>query len=210
MYIRRALIKAIGPLDKSSFPMGYGEEVDYSQRAVLAGWTNVVAPHVFVKHLRSQSFGVERRKQLVAASKVILWDRFPRMLDDVAVWESSIGAALVEANAMRIRSAWRGGEVEPRTCVVSRTSDDPTATPTVRLVEGTSPVGAGTWCHPDPLSAPESEGELARSVLRMVVLGGAEAIQLDDGLDAHESLLAALAQDLGVVLRRSRDQYVTS
>ncbi|HTZ42343.1 MAG TPA: glycosyltransferase [Jatrophihabitans sp.] len=64
-YVRRAALDVVGPFDPAFSP-GYGEEVDFSQRAVAAGFEHVVADDVYVFHKGGSSFGrspaMERRK----------------------------------------------------------------------------------------------------------------------------------------------------
>jgi GT2 family glycosyltransferase len=90
MYIKRSAIDSIGVLDEQAFPVGYGEEVDFSQRAIASGLRNVLAPHVFARHYRSQSFGSEKRGELVRSSRAVLGERYPTMRRDVRDWESSV------------------------------------------------------------------------------------------------------------------------
>jgi glycosyltransferase involved in cell wall biosynthesis/GT2 family glycosyltransferase len=60
MYIKRALISAIGYFDEIAFPRGYGEENDYCMRARSKGWRNVISPWSYVYHERTVSFGKEK------------------------------------------------------------------------------------------------------------------------------------------------------
>jgi len=64
-YVRRVVLDAVGPFDPAFSP-GYGEEVDFSQRAVAAGFEHVVADDVYVFHKGGSSFGrspaIERRR----------------------------------------------------------------------------------------------------------------------------------------------------
>jgi GT2 family glycosyltransferase len=64
LYIRRAVLDAIGYFDAVHFPFGYGEESDFCYRARKLGWRHVVAGNVFVRHWEGQSFG-ERKARLV-------------------------------------------------------------------------------------------------------------------------------------------------
>jgi GT2 family glycosyltransferase len=196
MYIRRALIKKLGALDRDGFPVGYGEEVDYSQKAILAGWANVVAPHVFVKHLRSQSFGPDRRKQLVDASKEVLTQRYPQLRADVATWESSLGAALVQQNAARVRSGWSGGRPSARSVEVRDLDLQYTQ---VRLVgtEG-SLAPEDEWCFPPNQRKVDSEEALDQAVSEMIVLGCAESVVSHSRSARKHSALRRVAGDLGV------------
>lgn len=68
MYIRRAALDLVGAFDEESFPRGYGEENDFSQRAEAAGFVNLIDDATFVYHKRSASFGIHRA-DLVAAAK---------------------------------------------------------------------------------------------------------------------------------------------
>ncbi len=63
--ISRKVIETIGYFDEESFPMGYGEEDDYTQRALDAGFMHAIATHCYVYHAKSKSFGSTRRTQLV-------------------------------------------------------------------------------------------------------------------------------------------------
>ncbi|MEO1102400.1 MAG: glycosyltransferase [Pseudomonadota bacterium] len=57
MAIRRAALAEVGDFDADTFGLGYGEEGDFCMRALKAGWRNVLATDVFVKHYGSASFG---------------------------------------------------------------------------------------------------------------------------------------------------------
>ena len=64
-YVRRAALDVVGAFDPAFSP-GYGEEVDFSQRAIAAGFEHVVADDVYVFHRGGSSFGrsaaVEKRR----------------------------------------------------------------------------------------------------------------------------------------------------
>ena len=62
MMIRRSCIESIGCFDEKAFGRGYGEENDFCQRAAEAGWRNVVATDVFVRHWGGTSFKGEKAK----------------------------------------------------------------------------------------------------------------------------------------------------
>ncbi len=61
MYVRRALIDAIGTFDPA-FGRGYGEENDLCLRAARAGWRNVLCDDAFVVHVGGRSFEAEKAK----------------------------------------------------------------------------------------------------------------------------------------------------
>lgn len=62
MYIRRAILDKIGYFDVETFGKGYGEENDFCQRAIQAGWVNRFALDVFVQHTGNVSFGDEHNE----------------------------------------------------------------------------------------------------------------------------------------------------
>ena len=57
MYIARRCLERVGPFDEALYGAGYGEEVDFCMRAARAGFRNVVAGDVFVRHVGEVSFG---------------------------------------------------------------------------------------------------------------------------------------------------------
>jgi GT2 family glycosyltransferase len=57
MAIPRRAIERIGLFDDELFGKGYGEENDYSMRAVQAGMRNVLCDDVYVVHIGGRSFG---------------------------------------------------------------------------------------------------------------------------------------------------------
>jgi GT2 family glycosyltransferase len=65
--IKREVIDAIGYFDEEAFPKGYGEEDDYSTRALNAGFTHALATHCYVFHAKSRSFGQQTRSVLAKA-----------------------------------------------------------------------------------------------------------------------------------------------
>lgn len=62
--MERDALERLGYLDEIAFPVGYGEENDLCLRAGKAGYQLAVADHVYVYHVKSASFGTERRDQL--------------------------------------------------------------------------------------------------------------------------------------------------
>ena len=79
IYFRRSAFDIVGYFDEVFAP-GYGEEVDFSQRAVIAGFSNVAADDLFVFHKGSRSFGSqgqESKLRIQAAHEGILNARYP-------------------------------------------------------------------------------------------------------------------------------------
>lgn len=79
--IRRSALELVGPFDLIFSP-GYSEEVDFSQRCLVAGLKHVLADDVYVLHHGGVSFG-ERSKQLQHDRDTIVADRYPWFLEAV-------------------------------------------------------------------------------------------------------------------------------
>ncbi len=62
--MKREVVEQVGYLDEIAFPMGYGEENDLCLRVRKAGYSLVVADHVYIYHVKSASFGSARRAEL--------------------------------------------------------------------------------------------------------------------------------------------------
>jgi GT2 family glycosyltransferase/glycosyltransferase involved in cell wall biosynthesis len=71
MYVRRACLDEVGALDDASFGRGYGEENDLCCRAAAAGWRNVAAGDIFVRHHGSTSFGAEKQSLIAKATEAM-------------------------------------------------------------------------------------------------------------------------------------------
>lgn len=71
MAVKRACLAGIGPFDLGNFGYGYGEENDFSLRAIAHGWRHLAAADVFVWHRGGASFGTEREARIVAAQQAI-------------------------------------------------------------------------------------------------------------------------------------------
>jgi GT2 family glycosyltransferase len=83
MFIKRAALDDIGDFDAETFGAGYGEENDFSLRAMQRGWRNVCAADVYLEHKGAISFA-ESRKALIAANLVKVETRYPYYHDLVA------------------------------------------------------------------------------------------------------------------------------
>lgn len=56
MYLRRAVLAALGDFDAATFGHGYGEENDLSRRFAAHGWRNVLCDDAYVVHEGGASF----------------------------------------------------------------------------------------------------------------------------------------------------------
>ena len=100
MYIRRAALDVVGDFD-TVFGKGYSEEVDFSQRAVRAGFKHICADDVFVYHRGGGSFGNEMSETQLK-NDFIVRSRYPwyehwvdRTIND---WYSPLSVALKRAS----------------------------------------------------------------------------------------------------------------
>ncbi len=83
MYIKRELIKNIGYFDEEAFGKGYGEENDFSLRAIRKGYKNVLCDDVFIFHKEGSSFSSEK-DELCKKHLDILTNMYPNYLAEVA------------------------------------------------------------------------------------------------------------------------------
>jgi GT2 family glycosyltransferase/glycosyltransferase involved in cell wall biosynthesis len=83
LFIRRACLDAVGCLDAETFGAGYGEENDFCRRATMAGWRNVLAANVFVRHYGGSSFGASKAAR-VAAAIAVVERKHPGYLEEIA------------------------------------------------------------------------------------------------------------------------------
>ncbi len=67
-YFRRSALNVVGFFDEAFAP-GYGEEVDFSQRAINLGFTHVAADDLFIYHRGSASFNSSRIRHPRSARK---------------------------------------------------------------------------------------------------------------------------------------------
>ena len=86
MALNRRYLDRIGGFDPA-FGQGYGEEVDWCQRASAVGGRHVVVTNLVVGHLGGASFGAETRRRKVAHASRIITDRYPAYSGAVAEWE---------------------------------------------------------------------------------------------------------------------------
>ncbi len=104
--VRRELVHAIGLFDGVAFAEGFGEELDYALRAAAAGFSARVADTLYVHHVKSQSFGVERRTRLSALGKDILRrlhgeEETSRLLAALRRWSETSPQRLAAATLLR-------------------------------------------------------------------------------------------------------------
>lgn len=62
MYMTRKALNEVGDLDQKTFGKGYGEENDWSQRAIKKGFQNILCTETYVHHAETQSFTSEKKR----------------------------------------------------------------------------------------------------------------------------------------------------
>ncbi|MBC7632002.1 glycosyltransferase [Aeromicrobium sp.] len=104
VYIRRTALDLLGPFDLA-FGEGYGEEVDFSQRALRAGFHHLLACDVFVYHFGSESFAlkndVEASRLQGDAEVSRRYPTYPRQVREAERMHSSSGLELPRITGLR-------------------------------------------------------------------------------------------------------------
>ncbi|MGD1923559.1 MAG: glycosyltransferase [Paracoccaceae bacterium] len=209
-YVRRDAIEDIGALDEASFGRGYGEENDFSQRAIKAGWRNLLAADTLVRHFGGVSFGSEKSAR-IASALAVLDRKYPCYRADVQRFMSedplraarhSIDFARLMAlrrkeNVLIVTHTLGGGTKQHVESEISRLSSDGTS---VFLLTG-SPGRAQKirLSHPNAGALPSFEGlDLDEDELWKIL----EALALDHVQIHH---LIDFSEDAPSVLRQRLD-----
>jgi GT2 family glycosyltransferase len=121
MLITRSALDRIGAFDEAAFGDGYGEENDFCQRAISAGFVNLIADHTFVYHRGRGSFGA-RRDALIDRNLPKVTSRHPGYDRSVATFGdhhplallhecllSSISAGAAPIRPIRVLHVLHGG-----------------------------------------------------------------------------------------------------
>lgn len=125
MAINHQVWNTIGGLDAETFGKGYGEENDWCQRAIKAGYKNIIEPHLFVAHHHGGSFDSEQKKQLIAASAANINRLHPSYAADVRdfirddPWKEIRAAGIMRlllnepcTHTLYLTFSWGGGSKE--------------------------------------------------------------------------------------------------
>lgn len=84
MGMNRETIQKIGVLDEKTFSKGYGEENDWCQRAIKAGYVNVHVENLFVYHKHGGSFSAGEKQRLLDENLKKLEKKHPNYFRDVS------------------------------------------------------------------------------------------------------------------------------
>jgi len=77
MGFNKHVVDIVGMFDEKIFSKGYGEENDWCQRAMKAGYKNIVVPNLFVYHKHGGSFPSEEKKKLIKENLKKLNEKHP-------------------------------------------------------------------------------------------------------------------------------------
>lgn len=86
MAMSRDVINTIGFFDEETFNKGYGEENDWCQRAIKAGFINVIAENLFVWHKHGGSFLSEDKKRFLQENEKKLLEKHPKYNEDIGYY----------------------------------------------------------------------------------------------------------------------------
>ena len=87
-FIKRSIIDTIGLFDEDNFPKGYGEENDYSMRAKLNGFLNVVTLDTYIFHHEHASFK-EGSKMLMERGIQMINTMYPSYSTEIIVFRTN-------------------------------------------------------------------------------------------------------------------------
>lgn len=99
LFIKRECIEDVGLFDET-FGKGYGEETDFTYRALNQGWLNIRNDSVLIYHRRHASFKKENTDNLKAKNRKILEERYPSLYQD---WDEFAHSRSLQDSLDRIR-----------------------------------------------------------------------------------------------------------
>lgn len=89
MYIKRQVLDDIGYFDESHFRRGYGEENDFSFRAILNGYNNIMCDDTFIFHKGTASFPKKEKLINIKEAEEFLRKKYPRQIEYLDYYISS-------------------------------------------------------------------------------------------------------------------------
>lgn len=108
MALNRRFVDRLDPFDPA-FGRGYGEEVDWCQRARLIGGRHFGIASLFVGHRGSASFGAEEKAALVRRASAEIARRYPAYDTEVQTWCARDPLAPAR---LALTIAWLGAETD--------------------------------------------------------------------------------------------------
>lgn len=106
MALRREYLQKIPALDPV-FGRGYGEEVDWCQKARRLGGRHLAQPRLFVEHRGGTSFGSTEKQKLVLDNNRIIASRYPAYDSEV---QNFIAADPLVSARLALAMAWAAGQ----------------------------------------------------------------------------------------------------
>ena len=110
MAMNEVFVAQLPALD-TVFGRGYGEEVDWCQKARALGGRHVAQPRLFVEHRGGASFGSAEKLRLVRENNAIITRRYPTYDREV---QSYIQGDPLISSRMALGLAWLGAEAARR------------------------------------------------------------------------------------------------
>lgn len=84
MGMSRHALHRIGFVERETFGAGFGEENDWCQKAIRAGFVNRLVPNLFVYHKHGGSFPSDQKRRLMERNLRLINERYPNYHADVA------------------------------------------------------------------------------------------------------------------------------
>lgn len=112
MLVKRGVVDKLGLFDEI-YGKGYGEENDFTMRALESGWRCSVANHAFVFHYESKSFGDSLRLELSRRNRKILDKRYPEYTNLIEEYLANTKEVLIKKDSIvwrAVRKIYRGLE----------------------------------------------------------------------------------------------------
>jgi GT2 family glycosyltransferase len=109
MGVNKQVVDNIGMFDEI-FGKGYGEENDWCQRAIIAGYKNLHVTNLFVYHKHGGSFASDTKKKLIESNSKIINARYP-------FYEKQVQSIISENKLYSLR-----GIIKLKALCVSKTS----------------------------------------------------------------------------------------
>lgn len=104
MAISLAYLRKIPTLDQA-FGRGYGEEVDWCQRARALGGAHLCANNLFVEHRGGQSFGSAEKQRLISQNNQKISSRYPNYDNEV---QRFVQSDPLRSTRLAMAMAWVG------------------------------------------------------------------------------------------------------
>ena len=97
MYITRKAIKDVGLFDDVLFEKGYGEENDFSYRALNLGYKHLMCDNTFIYHKGTQSFSSEKEEFVKSHIKVLM-DKYPKCFNNTDEFARNYPLGYIQSN----------------------------------------------------------------------------------------------------------------